>query len=883
VGIALAERALTKPEVLALFDPLVAGWFGTFPDLTPPQRYAILNIHQRNNTLIASPTGSGKTLAAFLSIISELVRLGRHGGLEDRVYCIYISPLRALSNDIYKNLLVPLDAIRRSAEEQGLALPEIRIGVRTGDTPPKERAHMLRVPPHILITTPESLAIMLCAPRFRERLRGVEWVIVDEIHEVCNSKRGVHLTLSLERLEELCPHSFARVGLSATIHPLEEVARFLVGYKDGVERECLVADTRFVKPTALNVSSPVADMVHTPAPTVTGAMYRKIRDLVRQHRTTLVFTNTRSGTERVVYHLAKLNVVDADEVAAHHGSLSRETRKDVEDRLKEGKMRAVVTSTSLELGIDIGSIDLVVQIGSPKSISRCLQRVGRSGHTLERVSKGLLVAMERDDLVEDAVIAAEALKGNLDRVYIPRGPLDVLAQHLVGMAIERKWTVPEALAVVRRSYCYRDLAVDAFRRVLRYLSGGYQSLENFRVYGKVWYDERDDTFGRRGALIRVIYATNIGTIPDEVAVRVYTTTGRWVGLVEEAFLERLSKGDIFILGGKTYQFRYARGFRAYVIPVAQGKPTVPTWFSELLPLSFDLGEAIGRFRDTLFAMVERGVADRRLVDFVQAETASDLYAAKAIVGYVRTEYDFLRSLGLEEYPNNRNIVVQDYLDPEGRQNLTFSCVFGRRVHDALSRAYGHALMLTLNKNVMVTVSDSGFMLTLPVGVRVEAKWLASTVTAGNLRSKLIDAVARTEMVRRRFRHCATRALMQLRNYKGHEITVSRQQTNTQILLGICAELDRFPVVEETYREVIEDLMDIKAATQILADVELGVRRFVFAPRSDLPSPFTHDLILLGYSDVVLMADKRALLESLHDSVMQRIRKLRRTHRRPLAR
>jgi ATP-dependent Lhr-like helicase len=879
MGIALAERALTKPEVLALLDPLVASWFGTFPDLTPPQRYAILNIHQRSNTLIASPTGSGKTLAAFLSIISELVRLGRQGGLEDRVYCLYVSPLRALSNDIYKNLLVPLDAIRRSAHEQGLALPEIRIGVRTGDTPPKERARMLRVPPHILITTPESMAIMLCAPRFRERLRGVEWVIIDEIHEVCSSKRGVHLTLSLERLEELAPRSFARVGLSATIHPLEEVARFLVGYKDGVERECLVADTRFVKPTALNVSSPVADIIHTPAPTVTGALYRQIRDLVRQHRTTLVFTNTRSGTERVVYHLAKLNVVDADELAAHHGSLSRETRKDVEDRLKEGKMRAVVSSTSLELGIDIGSIDLVVQIGSPKSISRCLQRVGRSGHALDRVSKGLLVALERDDLVEDAVIAAEALKGNLDRVYIPRGALDVLAQHVVGMAIERKRTVPEALAVVRRSYCYRDLSVDAFRRVVRYLSGGYQSLENFRVYGKIWYDERDDTFGRRGALIRVIYATNIGTIPDEVAVRVYATSGRWVGLIEEAFLERLGKGDIFILGGKTYRFRYARGFRAYVVRVEGGKPTVPTWFSELLPLSFDLGESIGRFRDTLFAMLERGVADRRLVDFVQGETASDHHAAKAIVGYVRAEYDFLRSLGLEEYPNNRNIVVQDYLDPDGRQNITFSCVFGRRVHDALSRAYGHALMLTLNKNVMVTVSDSGFMLTLPARARVEPKWLASTVTAGNLRSKLIDAVARTEMVRRRFRHCATRALMQLRNYKGHEITVSRQQTNTQILLNICTELDRFPVVEETYREVIEDLMDVKAATQVLADVELGVRRFVFAPRSDLPSPFTHDLVLLGYSDVVLMADKRTLLESLHDSVMQRIRKLRRARRR----
>ncbi len=364
-------KAISESEVANLLEPEVSSWFfTTFGSLTPPQVYAIRSIQNHENTLIAAPTGSGKTLAVFLSIINELLSMGKRGLLEDAVYAIYVSPLRSLNNDIEKNLNSTLKGIQRAAKIRGLdkGLPEIRVAVRTGDTPSSERAKMLRKPPHILITTPESLAIILCAPKFREKLRSVKWVIVDEIHELCSSKRGVHLTLSLERLQELCTENFTRIGLSATIHPLEEVAKFLVGFENGALRDCVIADTRFVKPTKLTVDLPVADLVHTSANYVTSRMYKVIKNLVRRHKTTLIFTNTRSGTERVVYHLSKLNVVDADELAAHHSSLSREIRKEVEDKLKEGVMRAVVTSTSLELGIDIGSIDLVVQIGSPKSI-----------------------------------------------------------------------------------------------------------------------------------------------------------------------------------------------------------------------------------------------------------------------------------------------------------------------------------------------------------------------------------------------------------------------------------------------------------------------------------------------------------------------------------
>ncbi|MEM3613792.1 MAG: ATP-dependent helicase [Nitrososphaerales archaeon] len=870
-------KAISESEVANLLEPEVSSWFfTTFGSLTPPQVYAIRSIQNHENTLIAAPTGSGKTLAVFLSIINELLSMGKRGLLEDAVYAIYVSPLRSLNNDIEKNLNSTLKGIQRAAKIRGLdkGLPEIRVAVRTGDTPSSERAKMLRKPPHILITTPESLAIILCAPKFREKLRSVKWVIVDEIHELCSSKRGVHLTLSLERLQELCTENFTRIGLSATIHPLEEVAKFLVGFENGALRDCVIADTRFVKPTKLTVDLPVADLVHTSANYVTSRTYKVIKNLVRRHKTTLIFTNTRSGTERVVYHLSKLNVVDADELAAHHSSLSREIRKEVEDKLKEGVMRAVVTSTSLELGIDIGSIDLVVQIGSPKSISRCLQRIGRSGHALNKVSEGVLIPLERDDLVEDAVLAAEASKGRLDRVYIPKAPLDVLAQHIVGMAIEKKWHIDEAYKVLTRSYCYRDLTLDQMKRLLKYLSGGYKSLENFRVYGKIWYDEDEGTFGRRGALLRVIYATNIGTIPDEVAIKVYTVEGRWVGSIEEEFLERLTKGDIFILGGRLYEYRYSKGAKAYVKPIKEGKPTVPTWFSEMLPLSFDLGEAIGRFRGEMFRKLKERVAKNEIINWVMQDYKCTLNAAKAILGYMKAEYDFLTTLGITEMPSNKNLLVEDYLDNEGRQNIIFNATFGRRVNDALSRAYAHILALNLKANIMLTVSDSGFMLTLPRGKRVDPHWLVKQVGKENLRSLLISSIRNTELIRRRFRHCATRSLMVLRNYKGHEITVAKQQTNSQILFKLCDELEGFPVVEEAYREVLEDVMDVKTAEEVLGEIYLGERRYIIAPSSDLPSPFTHDLILLGYSDVVLMEDKKALLEALYDSVLRRIKEKR---------
>ncbi|MEM2929728.1 MAG: ATP-dependent helicase [Thermoproteota archaeon] len=861
-------------DVVKILHPIIGEWFRSrFRGLTPPQSYGIMPIRSGENTLISAPTGSGKTLACFLTILDDLIKTGFEGRLEDRVYCVYVSPLRSLNNDVRKNLSQPLDELRRLAEEKGVSLPDIRIHVRTGDTKTSERGKMLKKPPHILITTPESLSIILVAPKFRSFLKGVRWVVVDEIHELCSSKRGAHLSLSLERLRSFSGQEFQRIGLSATIHPLEKVAAYLVGYDDASPRPCTIVDVHASKKFELKVVSPHHDLVRTPAEKLSRRMYRLINSIIRRNRTTLIFTNTRSSTERVVYHLKKLrpkSVLSEDEYAAHHSSLSREVRLDVEDKLKNGKLKAVVTSTSLELGIDIGFIDCVVQIGSPKSVTRAIQRVGRSGHSLETVSKGIFIPMERDDLIEVLVMSKAAEAGRLDEAYIPENPLDVLAQHIVGMSVERKWSVEEAFRLVRRSYNFRNLDKDVFTSVLRYLSGYYRQLEGYKVYGKIWLDEADGVFGRRGNLARVIYMTNTGTIPDMAMVKVFTKDSKPVGNIEEEFFERLSPGDIFLLGGKPYRCVKSRLMKLIVEPAGGEKPTVPQWFSEMLPLSYDLANMIDEFRTRELQTILFDRRENRVRQYME-RFKIDRKTATALYDYLKVTAEYFNNIGVLPYVRRGSLLVENYLDASGRQIVVFHSLAGRRVNDVLSRAYAVAASNLLGSvSVQISVGDNGFLLILPPKYRVDPEKVIKSVDSSNLYDLALSSIEKTDMLKHRFRHVAVRSFMILRNYKGHEVMVSKLQLNSEHVLKAIKDLKDFPVMRETYREILEDAMDIKNALRFVSELEGGARVPLVCKPSRVASPIAHSLLLSSFTDVVLMEDKRALLERLHREVLATI-------------
>ncbi|ASJ03438.1 ATP-dependent helicase [Thermococcus profundus] len=1379
-----AEREYSDEEIYSVLSEPVREWFkwkfGTF---TPPQRYAVLEIHRGENVLISSPTGSGKTLSAFLSAINELILLGKEGKLEDKIYVLYVSPLRALNNDIKRNLEGPLAEINEVAKELGYELPEIRVGIRTSDTSSYEKSKMVKKPPHILITTPESLAIALNAPKFGERLKTVRYVIIDEVHALAENKRGSHLALSIERLQEMAENEFVRIGLSATIHPLEEVAKFVFGFNDdGTPRSGLIVDVSFAKQTEIRVESVVEDLIYTPANALSDALYNRLAELIREHRTTLIFTNTRSGAERVAFNLKKRFPEFEGLIEAHHSSLSREVRLDVEEKLKRGELRAVVcvsgdskiltekgpveigrlnsnmiagvrgfrtelvrfkepqrveyrkkglkirtrlgfeikatkehkfltvdengelrwveawklkegswvgvarrlpspnlrvstldllpqnaylklkpgflrelklsiqakfgsikaysekkgwnasyvtkqlngvypfrwerlsvvlkdlgltitendveritsdkgkyslpleftpgmarllgfwmadgswkwgtltlfssdrkmlgkykelckkefgvegairmqnestysleisfnllpaifknltgdtgrksklgtfpsiiyslpeehkreflagyfdgdgflevkggrvysagfstfnkrfaegirdillqlgivssirtmeydefqtfrgrlipkkgasytvsvlggeylkrffdavrpwrsnydgwegmynkgysnsdvipnlgkrlrsirerlgisayrmtkmgfynpvkvelgereisrrnlrvlvefyekvakekrvedvleelsylrelaeggiffdritsieptyidvaygiinsetgnyivegflsknSSTSLELGIDIGTIDLVVLIGSPKSVNRALQRIGRAGHRLHDISEGVILALDRDDLVEVTVLAHNARNRRLDRVRIPKNPLDVLVQHIVGMALYKVWEVEEAYRLVRRAYPFHELPFEDFMSVLKYLSGGYEGLEDRKVYAKIWME--DGKFGRRGKMTRAIYYMNVGTIPDEAKIKVYTMDKQMIGTVEEEFAERLMPGDIFVLAGRTYEFVKSRGNKIYVVPREGAKPTIPAWFSEMLPLSFDLALDVQRFRREVKSLLNRKDAVRRLI----RKYGIDRRAAKAIIAYFREQERY------STIPDDETVLVEE-VEKENTYEYFFHTLIGRRANDALSRAFAYAVSRWKGVNVGIALNDNGFLLRVPKEARLSETEIRDLFQLEDLREVLKRALDNTELLKRRFRHVANRGFLILRRYVGRKKRLGRQQVIAVSLLKVLEEhYPDFPLLKEVYREIMEDKMDVENAELFLSWVRKGKIKVVFE-RNELPSPFAFNLEAIGSSDVVLMEDRREMIKALHRKIMAMI-------------
>lgn len=896
------KEPYSEESTLDVLTPLVREWFvNKFQKFSPPQTYSIMNIHNKQNTLISSPTGSGKTLSAFMTILNELIRLSGKDQLENKVYCIYISPLKALANDIEKNLNTPLKEISELAEKKFKGASkkiDIRVAIRTGDTSTSDKAAMLKKTPHIIITTPESFAIMLTSPKLREKFRDIEWVILDEIHAIASSKRGTQLALCMERLQYITKAPPTRIGLSATVSPLDKIAEFLVGMEDyelEKPRPCKIIDVQNIKNMDLKVLSPVPNLMESDFKKTHDEMYKLLDKLIQDHKTTLIFTNTRAATERVVHHLkdrfprnyVKLN--DGDDVkevkdmkdvedfkdlesksyiGAHHSSLSKEHRLNIENRLKDGKLKCVVSSTSLELGIDIGYIDLVILLGSPKSVARALQRIGRSGHKLHDVSKGRIIVQDRDDLVECSVLLKAAIEKKIDNVSIPENALDVLAQEIFGMSIEESRHIDVIYDLVRKAYPYRNLKKTEFIEIIRYLNGQFVSLEDRNVYAKIWFDEETGMIGKRGKLARVIYMTNVGTIPDESFIKVKLQgakaddeKGAYIGKIDENFLERLKRGDVFVLGGNTYEYLYAQGMTAFVKVSVNRPPTVPSWVSETLPLSFDLSLEIQKFRRYMNEYFEKEESKEEILKFINKYLYVDSYGANAIYEYFNEQYNF------SKIPHDKKITIE-YFSEGKNKYILFHTLFGRRVNDVLSRVLGFVISRMQHKDVEININDNGFYIL--TDQNIQASKAFKLIKATDLRKVAELSLDKTEVLGRRFRHCATRSLMILRTYMGHRKSAGRQQLSSRLLINSVKRISEdFPILKEARREVLEDLMDIKNAELVIQQIESG-RIKIEEYNTEMPSPFAFNLVTMGYSDIMKMEDKLQFLKRMHDMVRAKI-------------
>ncbi len=1310
-----------RNEVLGILNPLVKEWFfSKFKDFSLTQLFGVKNIYGRKNILVSAPTGGTKTLTAFLGILNYLVELALKNELEDKIYAVYCSPLKALVNDIGINLIDPLKEISELGAKKGLKMQEIRVGIRTGDTSVSERAKMARKAPHILVTTPESLAIILTTTKTVEQLSAVEFVVVDEIHALTN-KRGDYLSLSLERLNETSLIEPVRIGLSATISPLEEIAKFLVG----VERDCLIADVKLTKKIEISLDFPGASILEAESADSQKELYRILDKLIDEHKTTLIFTNTRAATERIVHYL-DLHFPGKyfGLIGAHHSSMSKEKRFEIEDKLRKGELKVVVSSTSLELGIDIGSIDLVVLLRSPKSVSRALQRClaynskvlcadglyrkigeivenkldietisydekkgfiknsieswkdngfdelfkiklecgeeiegtkdhpiltnagwkkigeldnndlvaevrdnikfdnkdtylyellpqnkifvknnenffqkevdeyisknkmdlklfsevsgipyfklidirrlrgrkksirldyflkacaiceidrekyllhlgglkttgtkwpkwplkltnemmwlagivatdgcivksrkeneaeyykikignkskvmidklkeivekfeikpyitvkdgfyhfefgsnllayllmslgitcknksfdiyisdrvfslpehlvyaylegifegdgnlnivknknngvirlftaskefskglhmllsrfgynnnikvskiksselitkvsgkdlycvgmcrkedlrrffenmpcfgekakrgrestknynpymsakkdfhpflnyskiksiekvgrekvynltlkntpnnfivgnvivhncGRAGHQLHENPKGKFIVLDRDDLVECGVMMRQMIEKKIDSAEIPKNALDVLAQQIYGMAISKIWDAEEMLKVIRKSYCYSELKRGDFFDVVSYLAGDY-ALEHRNVYAKIWYDSKSGQIGKRGKLARVIYMTNLGTIPEEGFINVVIQDpaekrGQVVGKIDETFLERMKRGDIFVLGGAKYQFLFSRGMKAYVMSDVSKNPTIPSWFSEMLPLNFELALEIGRFRKLVGERLKG--KRKKCLEFIRGYLYCSEKAAEEIYDYFEEQNKF------SSVPDSGLILVEKF--KEEKEYLLFHTLYGRRVNDALSRAYAYAAARLRMRDIEIGINDNGFFI---AGESLDEDKILNWVKSKNLKEILQEAIEKTEVLRRRFRHCAGRSLMILRSYKGREKSVGKQQMHSGFLFSAVKKIsNEFPILREARREVFEDLMDISSAVKVLEWIESG-RVKVKVVRVPIVSPFGLNLLMQGRSDLIKMEDRAVFLKRMHE-------------------
>jgi ATP-dependent Lhr-like helicase len=831
--------------ILENFHPIIQRWWhhyfaGAQPTLAQARGWQ--SIRAGSHTLIAAPTGSGKTLAAFLHSIDELLRAGLETGeLPDETHVLYVSPLKALSSDIHRNLAEPRREIRELAEKLGYSSTKITAAVRTGDTPQAERAAMLRKPPHILVTTPESLYLLLTSERSRAMLRTVRTVIVDEIHAVVESRRGAHLALSLERLQHVADGHVQRIGLSATQRPIEQAARFLVGERD---EPCDIIDEGHIRVRDLALELPGSPLEAVMSAEVWEELYGRIAELIDQHRTTLVFVNTRRMAERVTHNLTRR--LGADAVTTHHGSLAKEARFDAEARLKAGTLKALVATASLELGIDIGHVDLVIQIGTPHRISTFLQRVGRSGHTVAGTPKGRLVPLSRDELVECTALLHSVRNGELDRIVMHDCPLDVLAQQIVAECASEEWGEAELFDAFRKAYPYRALTKVDFDDVVRMLAGGFATRRGRRA-ALVHFDAVNKRIhGRRGA--RLTALTSGGAIPEVADYRVITEPeGLFVGTVNEDFAVESMAGDVFQLGNTSWRIlRVQNGVMR--VADAQGQPpSIPFWLGEAPSRSNELCAAVANLR----ANVEPHLDDlSTAIEFLKSEYDISGIAAAQLAAYLGESRRLLGTL-----PTLDTLVLERFFDESGGMQLILHAPFGGRVNRAWGLALRKKFCQSFNFELQAAATEEGILLSLGPQHSFPLDDVFRYLNPASVRETLVQAVLDSPIFTSRWRWTATLSLAVPRNRGGKKVPPPLQRMLAEDLLtaafpdaAACfeniegaREVPDHPLVNQSIRDCLEEGMDLPRLEGILNRIMSG-EIACSARDTPEPSPLSHEML-----------------------------------------
>lgn len=836
-----------RPMALEGFHPLTAGWFQSrFPGPTEPQAQGWPRIASGHDVLIAAPTGSGKTLAAFLAGIDVLVRQAADGRLADEPQILYVSPLKALSNDIHKNLSAPLAEIQEFALQRGQSLPELRVAVRTGDTPPRDRQAMLRRRPHIVVTTPESCYLLLTSRRGRELLRSVRTVIVDEIHALARDKRGSHLSLSLARLDQLCGARPQRVGLSATQRPLDRMAHFLVGAQaDGQPYPCEILDEGHIRQLDLGIETPPTPLSAVCSNDHWAEIDERICQLIIEHRSTLIFVNTRRLAERVCGQLAER--LGEEAVASHHGSLSRELRLSAEQRLKEGRLKAIVATASLELGIDVGYIDLVCQIGSPRSIATFLQRVGRAGHSLGKTPKGRLFPLTRDSLIECLALTRSVRAGRLDRVLMPEAPLDILAQQIVAMVTVEEQDEDELYELVRRAWPYRQLRREDYEEVVRMLSEGFSPRSRRDAYLHRDVLHRRLRYRRRAKLAAL---TSSGAIPEQALFRVVAQPeGTQVGTLDEDFAIESMVGDIFVLGSTSWRILAIRGGEVAVEDAHGAPATVPFWLGEAPARTAELSAEVAQLREEIaerLAAEGPGAASR----WLQASSGAAAGSADQAVEYVAAQR---AALGL--VPTQRRIVFERFFDDTGGMQMVIHSPLGARINKAWGLALRKRFCRSFNFELQAAADDNGIVLSLGPQHSFPLEQMFTLVNPGNARLMLEQAMLDAPMFKVRWRWNATRALAVLRQNGGRKVPPPLQRFRSDDLLSeifpmstACLEnvvgdieIPDHPLVRQTVHDCLTEAMDFDGWLGLLQDIK--DQRIEMAARDTRePSPFCYELL-----------------------------------------